>query len=288
MTLRRVSTPTEDDSRPASNDVLATVRALAAGPSRGGIVGPVPTLPPLPTVDRRRAVLLSLAVFLVPVVFALVTPDALEQPLGVDFVLYRDVTARWLAGGPYFEAYQVAGPYEIRAGDVLYPPVALWLFVPFAALSWVSWVAAGVLFWAIPLGVTAAAVRALGPHPVVWPLLALCVANPTTLLKIWTGNPVIWSMAAMALAVVGSSRFAAPFVLLKPSLAPFALFGITRRSWWLGAASLLALSLPFGALWADWLASVLNSRGGGALYSALEIPMLLLPLVAWVGRSRGG
>jgi hypothetical protein len=95
-------------------------------------------------------------------------------------------------------------------------------------------------------------------------------------------------MAAMALAVVGSSRFAAPFVLLKPSLAPFALFGIHRRSWWVGAAVLVALSVPFGALWADWFASVVNSRGGGLLYSSLEAPMLLLPLAAWVGRRRGG
>jgi hypothetical protein len=119
-------------------------------------------------------------------------------------------------------------------------------------------------------------------------LIALCLANPTTLLKIWTGNPVIWAMAAMALAVVSGSRLAAPFVLLKPSLAPFALFGVRRRSWWLGLAALVALSLPFGALWVDWLASVVNSRGGGPLYSALEIPMLLMPLAAWLGRTRGG
>ncbi|HEX2754777.1 MAG TPA: hypothetical protein VHM48_04905, partial [Candidatus Limnocylindrales bacterium] len=111
---------------------------------------------------------------------------------------------------------------------------------------------------------------------------------PTTLLKIWTGNPVIWSMAAMAVAVIGRSRFAAPFVLLKPSLAPFALFGVRRRSWWVGLALVVAICLPFGALWADWVASVLNSRGGGLLYSALEIPILLLPLVAWLGRTRGG
>jgi hypothetical protein len=95
-------------------------------------------------------------------------------------------------------------------------------------------------------------------------------------------------MAAMALAVVGSRRFAAPFVFLKPSLAPFGLFGVNRRSWWTGLATLVALSLPLGALWADWVASVLNSRGGGILYSALEIPMLLLPLAAWLGRTRGG
>jgi len=242
--------------------------------------------------DRRTAIGLSIAVFVVPAMFLLLVPHPLEQPFGVDFQLYRDVTNRWLAGGSFFEPYQVAGQYEIRAGDVLYPPVALWLFVPFAAASGAMAAIAAVAaagWWAIPLGATAAATWRLRPRPWAWPLIALCVANPTTLLKIWTGNPVIWSMAALAVATVaGSSRFAAPFVLLKPSLAPFALFGLNRRSWWLGFAVLLVLCLPFGSLWGDWVASVVNSRGGGLLYSALVIPMLLLPLVAWVGRTRGG
>ena len=242
----------------------------------------------VPVLDPRTAILLAALVFLVPVGFVFLVPHPLEQPLGVDFTLYRDVTARWLGGGPYFEPYQVAGSYEIRAGDVLYPPVALWLFVPFAAVSGGLATVAAVVWWGAPLLITASVVAWLRPRPIAWPLIALCLANPTTLLKIWTGNPVIWAMAAMALAVVGGSRFAAPFVLLKPSLAPFALFGAGRRSWWHGLTVLVVLSLPFGALWADWVASVMNSRGGGLLYSALEIPMLLLPLVAWLGRTRGG
>jgi hypothetical protein len=92
----------------------------------------------------------------------------------------------------------------------------------------------------------------------------------------------------MALAVVGSSRAAAPFVLLKPSLAPFGLFGIRHQSWWVGAAVFALLCLPFGTLWSDWLRTLGNSRGGGLLYSSLEAPMLLLPVAAWVGRTRGG
>jgi len=241
------------------------------------------------------AAILSIAVFAIPVLFVALIPHPLQQPFGVDFQLYRDVTTRWLGGGSFYEAYQLAGPYEIRAGDVLYPPVALWLFVPFAVASAAGaagaapWsIVAAVAWWVLPLGVVAAAVASLRPRPLVWPLIALCLANPTTLLKIWTGNPVIWSMAAMALAVVGVSRAAAPFVMLKPSLAPFALFGVRRRSWWLGLAALVVLSLPFGALWADWVASVVNSRGGGLLYSSLEAPLLALPLVAWAGRRRGG
>jgi hypothetical protein len=239
----------------------------------------------LGSMDRRTAVVLSLAVLVAPIAFVVVVPHPLDQPLGVDFRLYRDVTARWLAGGPFFEPYQLAGPYDIRAGDVLYPPVALWLFVPFAVGPGPV---AAIAWWAVPLLATALTVERLRPRPWAWPLLVLCLSNPTTLLKIWTGNPVIWSMAAMALAVVGRSRVAAPFVLLKPSLAPFALFGIRRRSWWVGLAIFVLLCVPFGGMWGDWVASVLNSRGGGPLYSALEIPMLLLPVVAWAGRTRGG
>jgi hypothetical protein len=232
--------------------------------------------------SRRTAIALSVAVFAIPAAFAIfLVPDPLEQPIGVDFVLYRDVAARWLAGGPYFEPYQIAGPYEIRAGDVLYPPVGLWLFAPFAVLpAPIAW----GLWWVLPLGATAWAIRRLAPRPEVWPLIALCAAWPTTLLKTWTGNPVIWSMGAMALATIYA--WPAVFALLKPSLAPFALFGANRRSWWIALAVLAALSLPFGGLWGDWLASLANSRGGGLLYSTLEVPMLLLPIVAWVGRTR--
>jgi len=248
-------------------------------------------LPPrLATLDRPSvAAAISIAVFAIPIVFVALVPHPLEQPFGVDYRLYRDATERWLDGGPFYEPYQLAGPYPISAGDILYPPVALWLFVPFTlpgepvirAVVTAAW-------WVIPLGIVALVVALLRPRPAAWPLIALCLANPTTLLKIWTGNPVIWSMAAMALAVVGTSRAAAPFVLLKPSLAPFALFGLNRRSWWLGAVVFVLLSIPFGAMWADWVTALRNSEGGGVLYSSLEIPMLLLPLAAWWGRRRGG
>jgi len=241
--------------------------------------------------DRPRvAGALAIAVLAIPILFALIVPHVLDQRPGVDFELYRDATARWLSGGPFYEPYQIAGPYEISPGDILYPPVALWLFVPFSLVSGSSPAGAlvAVAWWAIPLGATAFSIRVLRPRPLVWPLLALCASNPTTILKTWTGNPVLWSMAAIAIAAVSPSRFTAPFVLLKPSLAPFALFGVRRRSWWLGAVALALLSLPFLAtgLWADWLTAVANSRGGGLLYSSLEAPMLLLPLVAWVGRRR--
>jgi hypothetical protein len=236
----------------------------------------------LATLDRPVvAAALSAALVLLPILFVLAIPDPLEQPLGVDVALYRDAAARWVAGGPFYEPYQLSGPYEVAHGDILYPPVGLWLFVPFAVLPTPL---ALILWWGIPLAITAWLVVRLRPRPAVWPLIAFCLVWPTTPLKIWTGNPVIWGVAAMAIATVW--RGAAPFALLKPSLAPFALFGIGHRSWWLGAASLVALSLPFGPMWFDWVAAVLNSRGGGFLYSSLEAPMLALPLAAWIGRTR--
>jgi hypothetical protein len=241
----------------------------------------------LEAVRPRTAIAWSLAVVAIPVAFVLVVPHPLDQPLGVDYRLYRDATHLWLDGGPFYPFRQLAGPYEITPGDVLYPPVAIWLFAPFAIPNGPeASLLAAAAWWLIPLAGTAWAVWRLRPGPWAWPLLALCATNPTTLLKAWTGNPVIWSMAALALAVALPWRTTAPLVLLKPSLAPFALFGIGRRSWWVGALALVLLSLPFGALWREWLTTLVNSRGGGLLYSSLEAPFLLLPLVAWLGRTR--
>jgi hypothetical protein len=234
------------------------------------------------TLDRRSVALALSAVTLVlPILFVVVTAAPLDQPFGKDVQLYLDAADRWLAGGPFYEPRQLAGPYEVAHGDILYPPVGLWLFAPAAVLPLAV---ALVLWWGIPALVTVWAILRVSPRPAVWPLIALCLAWPTTPLKIWTGNPVIWCIAAMAVAIVW--RGGAPFALLKPSLFVFALFGIGQRSWWIGLAILVALCIPFGAMWADWLTTVVNARGAGPLYSALEAPMLALPLVAWAGRRR--
>ena len=191
---------------------------------------------------------------------------------GVDYRLYLDATRRWLDGGPFYQPYQIAGPYPITPGDILYPPVALWLFVPFTLLP-------AVLWWLVPLGVTAVVVWRLRPAAIAWPLIALCVAWPPTQVKIITGNPVIWAVAALALGCV--YRWPSVFVLIKPSLFPFALFGARHRSWWVALGVFALISLPFGAMWADWLTTVVNASGGGIVYSVQEVPMMLLPLVAW-------
>ena len=79
---------------------------------------------------------------------------------------------------------------------------------------------------------------------------------------------------------------AGAFVLLKPSLFPFALVGVNRRSWWAGAAAFVLLALLFAPMWPDFLAVLANSRGGGLLYSVQEVPMMAAPVLAWLGRQR--
>ena len=174
--------------------------------------------------------LVSVVILLVPIRDLLSTGPNLGGYAGVDYRLYMDATTRWLNGGQFYEAYQAA-PYVISAGDILYPPVALWLFVPFTMLP-------AVLWWAVPIGATIWALWRLRPGPISWPFLALCVAWPPTVVKIATGNPVIWSVAALAFGVI--YFWPSVLVLIKPSLFPFALFGSNRRRWWLAlSASLL-------------------------------------------------
>ena len=189
----------------------------------------------------------------------------------IDLTMYLEATQRWLGGGSYFQPYQLAGPYPIRMGDVLYPPNALLLFVPFTILP-------AVLWWLIPLGTTAAVIWRLKPAPVAWPFMALCVFWPPFVARIVAGNPVMWVMAAVALGFV--VRWAFVGVLLKPSLFPFALLGVRSRSWWIALAVGAVVSLAFGTLWLDWITALTNSEGGGILYSFQDVPILLLPIIA--------
>lgn len=223
------------------------------------------------------AVGLTLAFVLVDLFDLVANYATLNRQVGVDYRLYMDTAIRWLHAGAYFQPDQLAGPYQISAGDILYPPVSLLLFVPFTLLP-------AILWWLIPAAAVGWCLYRLRPTWTGWQWLAVCAAWPTAPLKILTGNPVIWAVAAMALGVLYA--WPSVLVLIKPSLFPFALFGARTRRWWVGLAALLAISLPFGSLWIDWVRSILNAQGGGIAYSSLEIPMLAFPVVAWLGRSR--
>lgn len=198
--------------------------------------------------------------------------------LGADLTLYLEAAQRWVSGGGFYPERQLAGPYPITDGDILYPPPILLLLVPFLVLPAPS-------FWLVPLGVLVAVIVHHRPRPWAWPLLALGLAFPITSLKIVHGNPVMWIVGALALGTVYA--WPAVLVLLKPSVAPFALIGVRHRRWWVALAGLAVASVPFGAMWLDYARVVTLSRNPvGPLYSLDEVPFMLIPVIAWLARDR--
>ena len=233
----------------------------------------------------RNAALFALPTAVLLILWLKGWADYAIQPdrslFAVDFVLYRDAAARWLSGGGFYLPHQLAGPYEVTPGDVLYPPFAIPLFAVFTFLP-------AALWWIVPIGGTSAIVAWHRPQPKAWPLMALCLWFPATNVKILTGNPVLWAMLAVALGTIW--RWPAVLALLKPSLLPFALLGIWRRSWWYALLGVGVVGLVFGPLWPEYLSVLANSRQtSGVLYSLQEVPMMAIPLVAWFGgRERPG
>jgi hypothetical protein len=222
----------------------------------------------------------ALAVLGLGAVVAILTLQAATAAgrVGADLDLYLDAVRRVLGGGSFYPAHQLTGPYVLTDGDILYPPLAIAFFVPFLVLP-------AVLFWIIPLGILIAVVVSHRPRPWTWPLLAVGLAFPISSLKLVHGNPVMWIAAAAALGTVFA--WPAVLVLLKPSLAPFSLIGIRRRSWWLGLGILAVAAVPFGTMWLDYIRVIVDSRNpAGALYSLDEVPFMLIPLIAWIGSPR--
>lgn len=196
--------------------------------------------------------------------------------LGGDYTLYRDAAQRWLSGGGFYLPEQLTGPYPVVYPAILYPPTMLVLLVPFLWLP-------AVLWWAIPLTVIVWAVGRHRPRPIAIAIIGVCIAESSNWQSaVFFGNPLMWFVAALALAT--HDGWPAVFVILKPTLAPFALFGIRRRSWWLAAAALGVVSLALLPMWLDYLTVLRNAQGDGLLYSAHQVPAMLIPLAAWLGR----
>lgn len=76
----------------------------------------------------------------------LVTIVSGHDGLGVDFQQYLAHTSRWQESGQFYLPHQLAGPTTIADGDPLYPPVILWLLIPFTVLP-------AILWWAVPVAV---------------------------------------------------------------------------------------------------------------------------------------
>ena len=200
-----------------------------------------------------------------------------QQAVGVDLEYYRFVAQRWLDTGVFYTDRQLAGPYQVQTQvDNLYPPHALYLFLPFLVLP-------GALWWALPLGFIAYVVWWCRPAVWAWPILAAIVLFPKTPNQIIYGNTDMWITAFIA----GGVRWGWPAVLvtIKPSLVFFAALGIRARSWWVAAVGLAVVSLPFLLLWLDYPRVMLNSSANAG-YSFSNLPFFVLPIVAWMVSTR--
>ena len=196
--------------------------------------------------------------------------------IGHDYTLYMDATRSWLAGGPFYHPYQVAGPYVVAADEILYPPHALALFVPFTVLPALAW-------WAIPIGIIVTGIWRARPGPWAWALILACLCIPKSLWIVTSGSPTMWIAAGLAL---GRHGWPAVAGLIKPTLLPIALTGVRMRSFWLAAAVLVGIDIVLLGLSREYVSVVLNARGPLATpyYSAGDLGAIGIALVAWRGR----
>lgn len=212
------------------------------------------------------------------VVFTMLPNVGPNQAIG-DHAVLMNATRTLLAGGSFYPAYEVTGPFVVAGTDILYPPPILPLLVVFSFLP-------DILWWAIPLAILAGVLAYWRPSLLGWTLILACIANPFTFTTYAWGNPGMWFVALAALGTVYG--WPAVLVTIKPTLAPFALIGIRRRSWWIGAAVLAVTSVAFLPLWGDYLAVVRNASGPmvSPLYSLPQVPIMLVPLIArWTRRQ---
>jgi len=73
-----------------------------------------------------------------------------------DYRLYMQATQAWLAGGAFYPADQLGGPWVVHWQSILYPPVLLFWFIPFAVAPQPF----GTVVWlAIPPFITYAMIR---------------------------------------------------------------------------------------------------------------------------------
>jgi hypothetical protein len=197
---------------------------------------------------------------------------------GADLRGYVEASRSWLAGDGFYLPRQLNGPYPIELGDVLYPPTALYLFIPFLVLPYQLW-------WVLAVGLLGFIVWSWRPG--VWAVASIlvCLAFPNQPVLYFRGAPVIVFAALVAAAL--RWKWPGALILLKPSILPFALIGIRTRRWWITAGILVVLTLPLVPLIPDWLRAVVNARGpDGWLYSVKDLPLLMVPVIAYLGRTR--
>ena len=206
-------------------------------------------------------------------------PNLDPAKIAIDYNLYIGATQRFLDGGTYYLQSQLQGPYAADPGVILYPPTFILVMAPFLVLP--PWT-----YWILPLLAVLYAAWRHRPGILAWPYIAICCWFPGTTVNIVAGNPSILFCGALALGTIW--YWPAVMGFLKPSLLPFAFFGIWKRAWWIGFGVLVLMSLPFGWMWRDYLQVVLDARHPlGLLYNLGQVPLMLIPIAIWAGRTRG-
>ena len=78
-------------------------------------------------------------------------------------------------------------------------------------------------------------------------------------------------------------------VLIKPTLAPFALFGIRSRGWWLMAGAMAAVSVAMLPLDLQYVTAIRNVDAYPMnmpwLYLFSNVPLAAVPVAAWALRG---
>ncbi|MDP9483300.1 MAG: hypothetical protein M3P84_08780 [Chloroflexota bacterium] len=239
---------------------------------------------PAASVDRRawaQATLRSAAI-VIAVLAAIEIGYFFFEPFGQRFFAndlngYLEGARRFLDHGSPYLAEQLSGAWALQPDSFIHPPVALLLFIPFVFLP-------AVLWWAIPIGLTLWAIIRMRPATWAWPLMALCLLWPRTAGILIAGNSDMWVSAAIAVALAASLPTAV-LLIMKPSYLPFALIGIPWRSWWVAGVAMGLAAAAFAGLWFDYV-KVLRGVTLEPLYSLYNAPFVLMPVIAWLARTR--
>lgn len=193
-----------------------------------------------------------------------------------DYDTYHIAAARWLAGGGFYEAKQLAGPYVFETfREPTYPPTTIPLFAAFVFLP-------AVLWWT-PALIVAWSIRKHRPSPLALVLIAIALVSRLSIYAWNSGNPSIWVAGAVALAT--HRGWAAPLVLLKPTWAPLAFIGIRDPRWWWTLAMGIGVALLFTPMWSDWLTVIRNAQSGFGYSVMADIPVIAVPVLAWLGAT---
>lgn len=232
---------------------------------------------PIGAAGRLVAVIVTgvLLVFVAILTGAVYVGAVARGEVGFDADLYARIGSHFLATGEAYYPVQSA-TYEAAGTVNLYPPTALYLFVPASFTPRILW-------WLVPLGIIAWSLYRLRPAWWSWPLMAAACLYPLNAPEVPVGlvygNTLMWTLAAM-LAGAAFRPGIAWAVLIKPTHILWALPWAVRS--WRGLAVMVAVSVVLLPLWFDWFEAIGNLNPKGPLL--MVSPTLAIPLVAWVAR----